>query len=316
MLKMAKYYYAVAKGRSTGVYNDWSSCKKNVDGYSGASFKKFDTRAAAESFAAGGNDASSSSTSSSYGGYSSRRSDRNTPYSRTGYSSSNFSSSRSSSDRFRSDRSTSSIYRSNRHLSDTSEQNTSPRDGKLESVHTKQNVDDIYVDGASRGNGKSLLPISGYGVYYGENDKRNASVSLTEVDDVSKTTPTNQRAELFAIKHALSNIADDLRANNPKQSQIHTDSQYSISVYKSWAENWKSNGWKNSQGKNVANQDIIKSTLPILDYVNEEYRKKGWGEISLNHVRGHAGDVGNENADRLANEGADKMASNLSSRRV
>lgn len=313
MLKMAKYYYAVAKGRSTGVFNDWSSCKQNVDGYSGARFKKFDTKAAAEAFAAGGNHASSSS----YGRSSSRpgtSGDTNTSYSSSSYSSSNSSSSRYSSDKYRSDRSTSGIYGSNRYLSGTNEQKTSAVDRKSGPIHTKEDVDNIYVDGASRGNGRSQVPISGYGVYYGETDKRNASVSLTDVDDVSKTTPTNQRAELFALKHALSNIADDLRADNPKKSQIHTDSQYTINVYKSWAENWKSNGWKNSQGNSVANQDIIKSTLPILDYVNQEYRKKGWGEIPLNHVKGHAGDVGNENADRLANEGADKMANNLSSR--
>nr|QBK89150.1 MAG: ribonuclease H [Mimivirus LCMiAC02] len=34
-------YYAVHKGRHTGIYNTWNICKKNVIGYSGAIFKKF-----------------------------------------------------------------------------------------------------------------------------------------------------------------------------------------------------------------------------------------------------------------------------------
>ncbi|VVU95431.1 RNase H [seawater metagenome] len=36
-------YYAVQKGKKTGIYNSWDDCKKQVIGYSGAVFKKFQT---------------------------------------------------------------------------------------------------------------------------------------------------------------------------------------------------------------------------------------------------------------------------------
>ncbi|WP_099203547.1 viroplasmin family protein [Miniphocaeibacter massiliensis] len=38
-----KYYYAVKVGKIPGIYYNWEDCKKQVTGYSGAVYKKFDT---------------------------------------------------------------------------------------------------------------------------------------------------------------------------------------------------------------------------------------------------------------------------------
>lgn len=38
---MAKKYYAVREGKKIGVFKTWSECKEQVDGYSGAEYKKF-----------------------------------------------------------------------------------------------------------------------------------------------------------------------------------------------------------------------------------------------------------------------------------
>lgn len=43
-------WYAVAKGRKTGVFATWKDAKKHVEGLHGASFKKFETREEAEAF--------------------------------------------------------------------------------------------------------------------------------------------------------------------------------------------------------------------------------------------------------------------------
>ena len=43
-------FYAVHKGHTTGVFLDWDTCKRNVTRFSGAKYKKFPTRAAAEEF--------------------------------------------------------------------------------------------------------------------------------------------------------------------------------------------------------------------------------------------------------------------------
>ena len=36
-------YYAVLKGRTPGIYKSWSECRDQIDGFSGAKFKKFKT---------------------------------------------------------------------------------------------------------------------------------------------------------------------------------------------------------------------------------------------------------------------------------
>lgn len=35
-------YYAVRRGSQTGIYSEWEDCRINVQGYSGAEYKKFD----------------------------------------------------------------------------------------------------------------------------------------------------------------------------------------------------------------------------------------------------------------------------------
>ena len=45
---MAQKYYVVWKGRETGVFNDWATCKKHIDHYPGARYKSFKTHAEAE----------------------------------------------------------------------------------------------------------------------------------------------------------------------------------------------------------------------------------------------------------------------------
>lgn len=47
---MAKKYYAVAKGKTPGIYLTWNDCKAQVDGFSGAVYKGFATVQEAEEF--------------------------------------------------------------------------------------------------------------------------------------------------------------------------------------------------------------------------------------------------------------------------
>ncbi len=48
-----KYYYAVKDGKVPGIYFNWEDCKKQVIGYKGAVYKKFESIKEAESFIEG-----------------------------------------------------------------------------------------------------------------------------------------------------------------------------------------------------------------------------------------------------------------------
>jgi ribonuclease HI len=45
---MAKKWYVVWRGRGTGVFDDWDTCAAQVQGFAGARYKSFPTRAEAE----------------------------------------------------------------------------------------------------------------------------------------------------------------------------------------------------------------------------------------------------------------------------
>lgn len=47
---MAKKYYAVAKGKTPGIYFTWDDCKAQIEHFSGAVYKGFPTLAEAEEF--------------------------------------------------------------------------------------------------------------------------------------------------------------------------------------------------------------------------------------------------------------------------
>lgn len=291
-------YYAVANGRKTGVYSNWNDCKEKVNGYSGASFKKFSTQQEAVNFV---NSNKSSGGSSGHLG-SSHGSSSGYGYS-SGSSYGSSSASRSASKPApKSIAQSGGSYKSSGGVSKPAPAKSSASKLGL-GASKSSNHQKIYVDGAARGNGKSGTPKLGYGVYYGPGDSRNRGVPLSSVDDVKKVTPTNQRAELHALRHSLRDVWKEVKANpnSNKTYEILTDSSYGKSCVDDWAGKWTTNGWKASNGNPVANRDLIEESHALYNKINSQ------GLVRLTHVPGHLGVAGNEAADRLANEGADKM---------
>jgi ribonuclease HI len=103
---------------------------------------------------------------------------------------------------------------------------------------------------------------------------------------------TNNRMELTAAISALEALS------RPCVVILHTDSQYLRGGIAEWLVNWKRNGWRTSDKKPVKNDDLWRR----LDKAAQRH------EIHWKWVRGHAGDVMNERADKLARRG---MASYL-----
>ena len=133
----------------------------------------------------------------------------------------------------------------------------------------------IYTDGACSGNpGKG-----GWGALILENDDE------TKISGSAMNT-TNNRMELTAVIKALELY------EKPREIEIFTDSKYVMQGITEWIKNWKHNQWKTSQKKDVKNKDL----WLLLDLASEKHN------IEWNWVKGHAGNYGNEIADKLATQ--------------
>ncbi len=139
---------------------------------------------------------------------------------------------------------------------------------------------EIYTDGACRGNPGP----GGWGAWlqYGENTK-----SLCG----GENNTTNNRMELMAAIKGLEALSQGCNVN------LYTDSQYVKKGITEWINGWKTNGWRNAAKKPVKNADLWQ----LLDIATTRHTIKWiW-------VKGHAGNIGNEKADQLANQGIDNL---------
>lgn len=140
----------------------------------------------------------------------------------------------------------------------------------------------VYTDGCCCSNGRRRAR-AGIGVYWGPGHPLNVGIRLPG-------RQTNQRAEI----HAACKAIEQARAQNIKKLVLYTDSMFTINGITNWVQGWKKNGWRTSAGKEVINKE---------DFVGLEKLVQGM-DIQWMHVPGHSGFVGNEEADRLAREGA------------
>ncbi|GIJ46236.1 ribonuclease H [Virgisporangium aliadipatigenens] len=136
----------------------------------------------------------------------------------------------------------------------------------------------IWTDGACRGNPGP----GGWGALlrYGAAER--------ELCGGEATPTTNNRMELTAPIRALGALT------RPSVVDLHTDSTYVRNGIMSWMANWKRNGWRTKDGQPVKNADLWREL---------EAAVARHDEVVWHWVKGHAGHVENERADRLAARG-------------
>jgi ribonuclease HI len=94
--------------------------------------------------------------------------------------------------------------------------------------------------------------------------------------------------ELRAVLEALRGLGVGSEAG---PIEVVSDSTYVVKCFHDrWWAKWQRNGWRNSKKEPVANADLWK---PLIELVQA-------GEVTFRWVKGHSGDVMNELVDALA----------------
>mmetsp|Transcript_24291 Transcript_24291/g.45452 ORF Transcript_24291/g.45452 Transcript_24291/m.45452 type:complete len:280 (-) Transcript_24291:212-1051(-) len=271
-------HYAIFKGLGgfSGVVGTWSECSKLVNGVSGAKFKKFATLAEAQAFARGeigyGASKKRARSRSSSSGVSKKK--------RTVEIAANCATKGASKTYLSDDEELEAAISSKFDELAKADVKSTPPAAKIV----------VYTDGACEHNGTPRAK-AGVGVYFGPGDSRNISEPLPGA------LQTNQRAEMLAVIRALE-VMNGRKDNAPLV--IKSDSNYTVKGHREWLPNWKRNGWKTSTKSDVKNSDLWRR----LD--SEMIKARARRDVLLQWVRGHAGEIGNEAADRLAVAGITK----------
>ncbi|MDR0529338.1 MAG: ribonuclease HI [Zoogloeaceae bacterium] len=135
---------------------------------------------------------------------------------------------------------------------------------------------EIYTDGACKGNPGP----GGWGALLklGAHEKTLCG---------GERETTNNRMELTAVIKALGEL------KRPVAARIYTDSRYVQQGISQWIVNWEKNGWRTADKKPVRNAELWR----------ELRRLAAPHRIDWVWVKGHVGNPGNEQADRLAGQG-------------
>uniref|UniRef100_UPI00398F4FDD ribonuclease H1 isoform X2 n=1 Tax=Pristiophorus japonicus TaxID=55135 RepID=UPI00398F4FDD len=215
-------------------------CKKQVDKFPCASFKKFATEEDAWSFV-GTTASSSQPASTECSGQSRSAAEESKPQNCGGEKRSHNSSDAD-------DEPCTKRFRSTKLVSDSGQKFTYMGDAVA-----------VYTDGCCHGNGQNRAR-AGIGVYWGPGHSLNLSERLSG-------RQTNQRAEIVAACRAI----EQAKELNIEKLVIFTDSMFTINGITKWIKSWKSNGWKPSSGGSVINKEDFERLDKLTSGINIEW---------------------------------------------
>ena len=145
----------------------------------------------------------------------------------------------------------------------------------------------VYTDGACSNNGMTNAK-AGIGIYFGMNDIRNVSKSLSGKQ-------TNNTAELIAIIDTFDIIKPDLLLG--KKITIVSDSKYAIKCATDYGEKCYYQNFQNHRGIPIPNKELV-------EIIYNSY--KDFPNVNFIHCKAHTNNtdihsLGNHEADKLAN---------------
>lgn len=148
-------------------------------------------------------------------------------------------------------------------------------------VNLQEQAVTIYTDGTCFNNGKANV-VSGSAIWISPNNPRNKAIRIPGPDQ------SNQVGEISAIIAAASAIPGSWPL------KIISDSQYAINGLTTHLPQWEDQGWIGIQ-----NAPFFKKAAYLL--------RKRTAPTTFQWIKGHSGDDGNEECDRLAKEGARRL---------
>ncbi|KAI9439523.1 ribonuclease H-like domain-containing protein, partial [Lactarius indigo] len=269
MPKASRVYFAVRVGREPGIYETWEECHKQVVRYPRAVFKKLRSLDKAKAFVneRGGTPDPTESDIEPADSLSQTRAsvDSSLPT--------------------KASQSSSTIAPTP--VAGPSNSPLSAAAGPSQTTRLSSSVDVVYTDGACSRNGQAGS-VGGIGVWWGPGDPRNIS------ERCPGSRQTNNRAELIAIIRAL-----ETAPTTSTYLVIKSDSKYAMRCIHEWLPKWREKKkFRTLQGTPVKNAELILYAEALISW-----REKAGQAVELRHVPGHAGDVGNEGADKLAVRG-------------
>ncbi len=133
----------------------------------------------------------------------------------------------------------------------------------------------VYTDGACQNNQRPGGQPGGWACVFVDGPQYSGFALKT----------TNNRMELQAAIEALK------RTPPGSKVTLYSDSAYLVNAFRqNWFQGWERRQWRNAKGKPVENQDLWRELWNLAQDRDVKWMK----------VAGHAGDVYNERADRLA----------------
>ncbi|XP_051174291.1 ribonuclease H1-like [Leptopilina boulardi] len=140
----------------------------------------------------------------------------------------------------------------------------------------------VYVDGACCDNG-GVRPPAGIGVWFGPDHPLNIFRRY-------RGRQTNNASEIEATTTAVRQA----KKGGINKLRIKTDSKVVVQGITESVPKWLTNNWKTNDNRPVKNQRVYEKLINALKHM----------DVIWKHVPEHEGIDGNENADRLAREGA------------
>lgn len=302
-------FYAVNKGLNPGIYTTWSETEKQVKGYKGAKYKKFENEEQAKQYViegppkttnlSTGENVSSSQNVSNTSRMKSVSTDTKAkfiPPKKRIQGSHEFESTDIAEILVEAHKRGKKREREENEFNEAVEAKKRRYDeiGQMNDV----TVYHVFTDGACTNNGSTTKKkYAGIGIFCRNKPEWNTEEPFTRGE------LTNNRAELQAILTMLQKwdrFIKETSDHEKYQLCLWTDSKYALESLKNF-KSWIRSDWTTTVGAPVKNQDLLKEIYFL--YIKHP-------TVNYFHTRGHKGVKDNEEADRRASNAAEKQRLN------